>query len=33
MGRYPIRPTGFEATKENKYTRTVMKKCEYLDQD
>jgi hypothetical protein len=30
-GNYPIRPTGFEATKDN--TKKVLKKCEYLEQD
>lgn len=32
-GNYPIRPSGFEVTKENKYTKKVLKKCEYLEQD
>jgi uncharacterized protein (TIGR03067 family) len=32
-GNYPNRPTGFEATNENKYTKRLLKKCEYLEQD
>lgn len=32
-GNYPNRPKSFEATKENKYTKKVLKRCEYLEQD
>lgn len=32
-GNYPNRPKSFEATKETKYTKKVLKRCEYLEQD
>ena len=32
-GNYPNRPKEFDATIENKYTKRIMKACEYLEQN